>query len=266
LCVAWPAIQVAEQGSGFLGQFFWSQMIERFTPNNPFEADATIASLRWLSGEDAALTALGIGSAAAVLAMRRFRTAVPVRSLAVLIAITVVALTFAGGNINQRYLLILLPLLATVGACVLVELLPRPGYAAMVSAAVFASSLPWLVTIPEDSNPFARSDLIDISRRYKELALGNENPVFVVSPLDHPPTNVALAFCYHAELSRLVWIRHNRLRSLEGRASRVGLAPPFSGIVHSDYFPDVETVLGPVVKVAQEGSYLIWRQTAPEQP
>jgi hypothetical protein len=242
-------------------------MIERFTPNNPFEADATIASLRWLDWlprKESVLTwSLCAGAAAAVLIIPRFRAWAPLRGLAVLILVAALALSFAGGNvISARYFLIFLPLLSIVGACVLVHLMPRPVYAGLGSMIVLALSFPSLARIPHDTTPAAPSDLIEISRSYGGDRLHNEISVFVKSPPDR--SFFPYAFCYHAGLSRLVWVDHDNLNGLNGRAPEAGAAHPLSGAVHSDYLPDVERTLGPVVKVVEVGSYVAWRQGSGE--
>ena len=266
LCVIWPALQFAQHGSEYLERFFWQQMIERFAPENPFDAEALIASaskLTWFLRSAPQTWALCAAAVLAVLFAPRFSDATQLRGLAVLVAIAVVALALAGGAVYPRYVVVVFPLLAVIGAVVLVDWLPRGEYAAVISIGMLALSIPSLAEVPKRTSYVDRSGLIEISRGYKEHALSNESPVFVASPPDRRAFRVA-AFCYHAELGRALRIDYDRLDSLSARTKKIGLVPPYSGIVHSDYFSYVENSLGAVVKVTEMGSYVVWRQ--PQSP
>jgi 4-amino-4-deoxy-L-arabinose transferase-like glycosyltransferase len=247
--VFWPALEAYRHGSEFLSQFFVHEMLERFAPQNPADTDSIFKSVTWLAEllDDAPqVWVICVTALVAVLVAPAFRKELQLRGLAVFIGLVCLIFTLAG----QSYILLLMPLLAAIGAAVLVYYLPAPEYAATISILLMSLSLPSLAKVPTLTQA-DRREIIEVSQIYKQASRKNETPVFVSTGNTNNDFD-SIYFCYYAGLSNLINMPSDDLEILfKGKRS-------YSGIVRKDHFSD--KAFEQTVKVTEIGRYVIWRK------
>ena len=121
---AWPALQVAKMGPGFLEIAYTNEMLLRFNPvgEDGVGGKASSKLLRWL-WEDLGVIAIISGACvAAVLAVPRWRSDSYLLAFAIIALLLLTAYLAASGAIYRRYLVVLLPFMVCVSVRVITDL------------------------------------------------------------------------------------------------------------------------------------------------
>jgi 4-amino-4-deoxy-L-arabinose transferase-like glycosyltransferase len=269
LCAFWPLVQILRFGPKYLRvQYLW-QMVYRFHPSPPAGTGGTGPEpLRWLEwlrldAQWVWLPCLGLLLIALVAPRMRGQGKLLVVALYLLIVIS--ALAIAGGEVHPRYVVVVIPFLAAVGAVVLAELSPWPPLAGVVAAALLATNLHALARVTSPSGE-DDADRVATARLFREQLEEGETPIFFYSEvrrLEFPPP----AFLYYADLDRRVLV-FNRvaLRQLGSKRVREWVRPPHQGISHTDDYAMVNRYLGPLVEVERHGEHVIWKSARRDPP
>ncbi len=257
LCILWPAIQIVRHGSQFIDAFFLEQMVFRFAPTTQIDT-GSFQWLEWLARDLPQVWCPALALIPVVLCLPRFRANVDLRGMAWLVAACLLVLTLAGGTLFSRYILVILPFLAVIASIALAELLPAKWIAPTISAALLASSVPNLLVVPESSHRHDRSELIEMSQRFRERLRPTENPILVDRGADlniHQP-----GFVHHASLDRrILRSRVDRLDQFKRMAAARGMSGPYLGL---SVIADLEVIkfkLGAIEEVDRMTYLAIWR-------
>jgi len=261
LCVVWPAIQIVRHGAAFIDGFFLDQMVVRFSPIEFEGAGPTGGPFRWLAwiaGDVPQIWLPALAMIPFVYGLARLRDVPNLRALASYVVACAAVLTLGRGEMYPRYILLLLPHLAVIASLVMLALLPRPWMAAAVSGLLLASAAPNLRHVPAFSHRYDRSQIIEVSRRFRELLQANESPVIVHrgTQSDVPPP----AFQHHAALNRPVLrIGLDELDRFGPKARKRGFSAPFLGVSAAPDVAAIRRALGNIEEVEIVRGHSIWR-------
>lgn len=199
--LGWPALELARHGGRWSRVFFGKQMAHRFRPENPIGDGEALGWLGWLSQGWGWAAWASLAALALVVAVGSLRRQRRLLCLTLFACLSLLVLTVAGGKLYDRYLIVVVPLLAVVTASVAAELGRSRAVPLALALALLVANAPVLRVAHGDA--LREADAHRVDRIQAAVAAFDasyrrgETPVFVVAASD-PRTNPAAFRCFSA--------------------------------------------------------------------
>jgi 4-amino-4-deoxy-L-arabinose transferase-like glycosyltransferase len=260
LAFSWPMIQWVRFGGKYWRTAYHHEMILRFTPDigAPGASIARNVSRLFPSSSVisvASLLALGGGCLLAVFISRRLRTDRRLRGLAILYAATLLAILLAGGRINPRYLLSILPLLATIAGVVIGRLFRFRRVAVVLAALAVMFSVRGVDKVAA-GRPSRYSNVREISEKYRGFCRPQDSLVYSTSKHAFPP---GAFFRYCSPDRKALVVRKRKRLNVREYAGKRGFEPPYCGLSTEKDLTFLEEGIGPLEILHAAPGVVIWR-------